>query len=224
MLKTTNVTTENVLELSELARALSSPQRLDILNALNNNSLSVTELSRALNQPLSSTTVNIDILEQAGLIATKIQYTDKGKFRLCSRICDAIHIGLHKNTVQEVNQVNVELPIGSYNDYHILPSCGLATEFQTIGKDDDPDNFFLPDRFLAKLIWFDSGYVEYRVSKAKIPQKPKELEISFEACSEAPFYRNEWRSDITVWLNGFEIGTWTCPGDFGGRRGMLNPD
>ncbi|UUZ92407.1 hypothetical protein LJK87_44795 [Paenibacillus sp. P25] len=24
-------------------------------------------------------------------------------------------------------------------------------------------------------------------------------------------------------MNGTEIGTWTCPGDFGGRKGRLNP-
>ncbi len=27
-----------------------------------------------------------------------------------------------------------------------------------------------------------------------------------------------------IWINGIEAGTWTCPSDFGGRRGKLNPD
>ena len=34
----------------------------------------------------------------------------------------------------------------------------------------------------------------------------------------------EWPSDITLWINQREAGTWTCPSDFGGRRGKLNPD
>lgn len=224
MLKTTTTTTEDVNTTSELARALSSPQRLEILNALNNNSLSISELSKLLNQPMSTATTNVDVLEQNGLITTKIQYTKKGKVRLCSRSCDAIYIGVHKNTSERLNQMTIELPIGSYMNYDIVPSCGLATRERTIGKDDDTDNFFLPERFNAKLIWFTSGYVEYRISKANIPAKIKELEISFEACSEAPFYRNNWKSDVTVWLNDVEIGTWTCPGDFGGRRGVLNPE
>ena len=224
MLKTTTTTTDDIQTLSELARALSSPQRLEILNALNDNSLSISELSKLLQQPMSTATTNVDILEQVGLITTKMQYTKKGKVRLCSRSCDAIYIGVHRNTVQELNQLNIDLPIGSYVGDNIVPSCGLATKTHTIGKDDDPDNFFLPERFEAKLIWFTSGYVEYRISKANIPEQMKELEISFEACSEAPFYRNNWKSDITVWLNDIEIGTWTCPSDFGGRKGMLNPE
>ncbi len=34
----------------------------------------------------------------------------------------------------------------------------------------------------------------------------------------------DWPSDITVWVNGCEVGTWTSPGDFGGTRGFLTPD
>lgn len=44
-----------------------------------------------------------------------------------------------------------------------------------------------------------------------------------ELCSEAPGYDHNWPSDITIWINDIEIGTWTSPGDFGDRRGMLNP-
>ncbi len=76
----------------------------------------------------------------------------------------------------------------------------------------------------AQLIWFRKGYVEYKFplgvsNKAGI----ESLEFSLELCSEAPSYDNDWPSDITVWVNDIEIGTWTCPGDFGGRRGRLNP-
>lgn len=42
-------------------------------------------------------------------------------------------------------------------------------------------------------------------------------------CSEAPGYEQDWPSDITVRVNGMEIGMWTSPGDFGDRRGRLNP-
>ena len=33
----------------------------------------------------------------------------------------------------------------------------------------------------------------------------------------------DWKSDITLWINGIEIGTYTSPSDFVGRRGRLNP-
>jgi predicted transcriptional regulator len=51
-----------------------------------------------------------------------------------------------------------------------------------------------------------------------------ELLFSFEACSEAPGYNNDWPSDITVWINGHEVATFHCSGDFGGKRGIYNPD
>ena len=42
-------------------------------------------------------------------------------------------------------------------------------------------------------------------------------------CSEVAGWDNDWVSDITLWVNEVDIGTWTCPGDFGGERGRLNP-
>ena len=49
------------------------------------------------------------------------------------------------------------------------------------------------------------------------------LEMSFEACSEAPMHRDPWKSDIAVSINGCQLGVWTCPCDCGGRRGRLTP-
>jgi predicted transcriptional regulator len=37
-------------------------------------------------------------------------------------------------------------------------------------------------------------------------------------------HNDSWPSDITLWVNGVEVGTWTCPGDFGGQRGRLTPE
>ena len=44
-----------------------------------------------------------------------------------------------------------------------------------------------------------------------------------EICSEAPQYNLEWPSDITLWINGCDVGTWTSPGDMGGTPGILTP-
>ena len=55
-------------------------------------------------------------------------------------------------------------------------------------------------------------------------EKVEKIEISMELCSEAPGYRAEWPSDITLYINDIDIGTFTCPGDFGGRRGRYSPD
>ena len=55
-------------------------------------------------------------------------------------------------------------------------------------------------------------------------KKVNAVVLSMELCSEAPNYRNDWESDITFWINGTEVATYLSPGDFGGRRGRLNPD
>ena len=46
---------------------------------------------------------------------------------------------------------------------------------------------------------------------------------NIELCSETHEYDLNCKSDITVWINGVEAGTWECPSDFGGRRGKRNP-
>ena len=37
------------------------------------------------------------------------------------------------------------------------------------------------------------------------------------------WYAEDWKSEITLWVNGVECATWCCPGDFGSRRGRLTP-
>ena len=44
-----------------------------------------------------------------------------------------------------------------------------------------------------------------------------------ELSSNAPLYRDDWQSDISVAVNGCALGAWVSPGDYGGRRGRLNP-
>ena len=45
-----------------------------------------------------------------------------------------------------------------------------------------------------------------------------------ELSSEVPGTAADWPSDITVSVNGIDIGTWTSPGDFGDKRGVYTPD
>ena len=45
-----------------------------------------------------------------------------------------------------------------------------------------------------------------------------------ELSSEVPGTSADWPSDITVSVNGIEIGTWMSPGDFGDKRGVYTPD
>jgi len=49
------------------------------------------------------------------------------------------------------------------------------------------------------------------------------LELSMELSSETPGTNKDWLSDITMWINKVEIGTWVSPGDFGDKRGKYTP-
>lgn len=77
---------------------------------------------------------------------------------------------------------------------------------------------------VGQLLWFESGEVEYRFSLGEIdPVQVEWLEISMELSSNAPMYRENFKSDIYVGLGETELGVWTSPGDYGARRGRFNP-
>ena len=214
--------------LTRIARALSSEIRVSILAELGRSSRSVGELSKILNVPMSSMAVAIKTLEEAGLIRCDYQPGAHGSLKICSRKLDTVSIELFDSeAVNEKEMVTIEMPIGGYSlAGEIAPTCGILNEQMPIGAMDIPRVFYSPRRFSAQLIWFSRGYLEYRfttigewINEAEIEW----VELSFEACSEAPMYRNPWPSDIYVEINGIRIGTWTCPCDCGGRQGHLTP-
>lgn len=117
------------------------------------------------------------------------------------------------------------MPLGNYTDFQVEPSCGLAGMNGVIDTFDDPRSFYSTDRQQAQLIWFSRGYIEYRFPNKINPLwNIREMNFSMELCSEAPGYNAQWPSDITFSVNGTEIGTYTCPGDLGARRGRLTPN
>jgi predicted transcriptional regulator len=95
-----------------------------------------------------------------------------------------------------------------------------------VGLLDVPDSFLDPGRMGAALLWFMRGHVDYQFpNNAKLlGGEVAALEVSMELSSEVPGTSPNWPSDITVSINGVEIGTWTSPGDFGDKRGVYTPD
>jgi len=75
-------------------------------------------------------------------------------------------------------------------------------------------------------MWFTRGFVEYQFpNNARLVDKEVvALEFSMELSSEVPGTSADWPSDITVAINGREVGTWTSPGDYGDKRGVYTPD
>lgn len=224
MLKIISLSLSKPEELVRVAKALTSPVRIRILQMLNEQSLNIRELAERLDIPASTAAINVSILESSGLIMTQRQPGIHGHMKLCSRNCDAISIDVHEDRQEANNLITIPMAIGQYTDCDVQPPCGLVSAASSFNADNDPSTFYHQDRGNAQLLWFSSGYVEYRFPSTVVSSIDLlSCTLSFEACSEAPFYRADWPSDITVWINGREIGTWLCPGDFGDHRGALNP-
>ncbi|MGI6017785.1 MAG: ArsR/SmtB family transcription factor [Marvinbryantia sp.] len=208
-------------------QALASKTRVQIMNLIaGQDGISPKQISDNLNIPVSTLTSHLNMLCDCGFIFMKEISTKHGHQKQCflSPSSEQLLISLDFPTSTQ-NNYWADVPIGNYGCFQITPLCGLATPDFFIGALDDPRYFAHPDRFHAEILWFTSGYLEYALPNF-IPHNTviHQLSISMEISSEAPGFNEEFPSDITFFLNGTKIGTWTSPGDFGKRRGKLNPD
>ncbi len=213
-------------DLCRVARALSSPKRVEILRLLGeHNILNVGEIAAAIDLPVSSTAVHIVTLEEAGLIATEKQPSLRGAVKMCTRQKHEIVFHLNESAEPMPRVLAQQLPLGAYSAASgIAASCGLASRSAPIGAYNNPRSFHLPERLNAEIVWFHRGYLEYAFSLLAMDEIDIHwLEVSFEVCSQAPMRKAEWRSDVRVHVNGAALGTCACTCDSQGRRGMLNP-
>ncbi|MDR0551463.1 MAG: hypothetical protein LBG72_05550 [Spirochaetaceae bacterium] len=127
----------------------------------------------------------------------------------------------------EITALSLSMPVGAYTGYGFNGgTCGLAGLEGPIGAFDNPQVFAFPlaERTGVQLIWMSGGdiYLEYLFPALKKSNKiPKELKLSFEMCSETGGHDPVLKSDITIWINGKECGTWTSMGDFADRQGII---
>lgn len=231
MLKTLNFSLKNdTQKIITIGHALSAPIRLTILKLLAFQNMTLKEIADTIGIPLNSLLKHITVLEKAELVGTNVNYTSKGKSRICYRLTDNLSITLFDPQTdyipfQQFDEYTISL--GAYFDFHDLSApCGMASAKERIDTDNDLSLFLSSKRTRAQIIWFTKGLLEYRVplpDSTKL-KNLKGIELSFEACSEAPLYNNDYKSDISVFINNKKIGFYTSPGDFGDRKGLLNPD
>ena len=213
-------------QVSHIGNALSTQLRLNILSLLQNRSMNVREIAAALNTSVSTVALNIQILEESGLVHTTTQPAKRGSMKVCSVVYGEIYINLR--SVMDISELSdvyvIEMPVGMFSTCVASPTCGMADDTGYIGEQDDPTAFFLPERSRAGTLWLDRGYVEYLLP-FKNPDKRNihSIQVEYEACSEAPGYDHKWKSDISLWVNDVEVGMWQSPGDFGERAGRFSP-
>lgn len=216
---------DDMEQLSGIGRALSANTRIEILQLLCNGDMNINEIAEALSIPQSSAAAHVKVLEETNLIKTTLQPGIRGSMKLCSKSMNGIDIDLSSNRIGRERTEIIQMPIGNYVDYKVEPTCGIVSEKGPIGDEDEPRCFYHPERYKAKLLWFGKGYVEYRFPNNLLKHvKETRIDLSMEICSEDHEYNFDYPSDITVWMNEIDAGTYTCPSDFGGRRGKLNPE
>ncbi len=223
--KIARLTMDEPEEMADICHALSSPVRINILRMLARKNKSVGEIAQEMDLPMSTAALAVQVLQKAGLITSQNQPGTRGTLKICTKKLDQVMLSLVLPDDEPSQSISLSMPIGGYSSAEgIIPTCGLASGNNLIGLMDVPTAFYLPNRFSAQLIWIQQGFLEYRFSADAIEYDHIDwLEISFEACSEAPMYRDPWKSDIAVEINGKRLGIWTSPCDCGGRRGILTP-
>lgn len=195
-----------------------------MMSLLSRSSYSIADLAKKLKLPISTVSFHVNILRKAGFVNVTVKRNTRGNAKIVSRQIDRFSLGFLLDTQTKSKTFSMEIPLGSFCDAQIEAGCGMANGSNIIIADDTPGVFFSPERYSAQIIWFAKGYLEYRIPNYMMrDKKVNAVTFSMELCSEAPNYRNDWESDITFWVNGQEVATYVSPGDFGGRRGRLNP-
>ena len=219
-----HITQLSASESVAIFRALGSEPRARIVEMLADRDMNINELSLALGLAQPSVSKHVQILEEAGLVSSDYLAGPQGMQKRCRRLHERILVEMEGRRRREDGIAEIEVPIGMFTQVEAVPTCGLATREKMIGLIDSPLSFFMPERANAEILWTSGGFVEYMFANTLPLQAGiRSVELVMEVSSEAPGYENDYPSDLTVWINGVELGTWTSPGDFGGVRGRLNP-
>ena len=207
-------------------KGLASEIRIRILNELRKGEKNINELASILDLPQSTVATNVITLEKANLISYEIIKAKKGNQKICKNLYDEFVINFQEPEQENGGHIKVEMPVGLFIEYDVSPPCGMCTSNKIVGFLDAPESFLEPERINAGLLWFEKGFVKYQFpnNSLKKDEPVSKLEITAELSSEIPGTNPDWLSDITLYINDKEIGTWTSPGDFGDKRGKLTPE
>jgi len=205
-------------------QALANETRLAIIELLGKGAQNIQSIAKKLGVTNALIYKHINQLENAGLVCTKKIPAKSGTQRMCHLVTDTIHISFPNPIFTEYKKYETSIAVGHFTNYKVKPTCGIASHTRIIGALDDPKFFMDSERINADIIWFTTGFLEYKTpNPLDGNQKLKMIEISFEIASEFPVSNNVWPSDITFYVNNQEVGTWTVPGNFSDVPGKLNP-
>jgi len=240
----------DIFKYEVIAQALSNKNRLRILNLLKDGQLNIHDISKELNMPMPTVTVNIQKLEESGLITCSAKAGKHGKQKICSlkyqeltlhffdvqpkdeeppNNPEPVMINTHHDTILHspisptILENNIDIQLGSFTNHNVKPESGIASLTEIINNGGGVNVFSSPEKMDSQVLWFNDGYVVYDVPLSLDDYTLDSIKISFEVCSEHMFFSKNWPSDISLWINNYEIGTHTSEGYFG-NKGILTPN
>ena len=150
-------------EIAVFAKALSSKLRVSILQYLAAYpGTGLMDLATVFGVSRAAITQNIKALTDAGLVEFGQSNGKGGARKACYLKEQQFLLNLGRPFARQKIYAT-EMPIGQYIDHEIMSTCGIATTETLIGRVDDPAFFDDPQRVNAGILWFGSGYVEYRL-------------------------------------------------------------
>ena len=208
-------------------KGLSSQNRVEILRLLiRNGPTNVNVIAEQLSRPQSTVSTHVHALEEAGLVLSEARKARKGTQKICRAAYDELIVTFKDETAAvDDGSIEVSMPLGLFSHCDVTAPCGICSTEGIIGLLDVPASFLEPDRMKTALLWFTSGFVEYQFpnNASIIGRNFDALDVSMEVSSEVPGTDPDWPSDISVSINGVDLGVWTSPGDFGDKRGLHTP-
>lgn len=204
--------------------ALASETRLKIICFIGSEKKSISEIATQLGISNAITTRHVQQMEDAGILDSKRGTGKDRNKKLVYLKIDNIHVTFPEKIYHGLNLHSTDLKIGHFTDFEVMPTCGLATVTEVVGKTDEPRFFMDSCRVDAALLWFSEGYVEYKIPNLLLEhEQPRLLDISFELASEFPISNNVWPSDVTIYINNRKVAVYTVPGNFSDVRGRYTP-
>lgn len=208
--------------------ALGDVNRLKILRELQTPPYlkSISDLEKTTKLPKTTLIRHLQKLEECNIVSVLYRTSSQGTTRVFQRDMRNLNIELYYkgdplSLEKEVTHIE-SLGVGHYADF-----IGNSFGFTTLERSYHfiTENCFSNKRFDAQLVYCTNGRITYYFSnKIAKYHELTSLSICLEICSEAPYFDNDYMSDITFWINNKEVYTYLSEGDYGDHRGKLNPD
>lgn len=186
----------------------------------------MSEIAAELDIQPSSAAFHLKMLEDNDLLTVEYSTKRKGTLKYYSYNIRDILFRMRplEGVKDSLEPFVASISVGDYVDADFNETFGLASDKKLLFFNDKKKTF-AHERHDAQIIWNSHyGRLTYALENSFAEKAPlKSVSFSMELCSEAKGYNHDFPSDITFWINGVELCTWTSPGDFGDKYGIFTP-